>query len=45
MRIAPYWVRGMYEGRDSSGRLMRFEAFGWSFTSPAEAETMARERG
>ena len=44
MKIQPYWTKGTYEGTDAKGRAHEFQAYGWSFTSAAEARQDAEAR-
>lgn len=44
MRFARHWAIGQATLRDSRGEAQRFEAWGWSDQSPAEAQTRGAER-
>ena len=44
MRIPPYWSKQQFSGASHRGRPQTFAAWGWSFTSLAEAESDALAR-
>lgn len=44
MRIPRYWAKGSFHGVDRHGDPLRFEAWGWSNASEAEARQAGEER-